>query len=155
VIRLLRHLERKGFRYSPRHLSVDGRGRDVLSLLFAYMAWHFTPLHPELMGDGTTGHPLADRPRRLRLMADTYGLTPDERKALLSEVAGMEVRQAARIADDAQDGDQVSARLWRAGRFTENTARSLSWLAEQREGLERELRLGASSPPAGHDRASS
>jgi Phosphotransferase enzyme family len=137
---LLRHLELRGFRYSPRYLGVDGLGRDVLSLLpgvpvptlrgddqlvqvatllrelhdatadftapadaawqvepvpaapgggriihrdiaawnlletggvisgladwdlagpgrliedFAYAAWHFTPLHPELMGDGS------------------------------------------------------------------------------------------------------
>ncbi len=224
---LLCHLERNGFRYSPRHLGVDGLGRDVLSLLpgtpmatlrgddqlvqvatllrelhdatadfvppagaiwqiasvpaalgggriihrdvagwnlleadgvltgladwdlagpgrliedFAYMAWHFTPLHPEVMGDGTAGPPVADRPRRLRLLADTYGLTSDERQALLSEVAGMQVRQAARIADAALAGDQVSARLWAAGRFTENTARSLSWLAEHRQSLENGLR---------------
>jgi hypothetical protein len=223
---LLRHLERRGFRYSPRHLGVDGLGRDVLSLLpgtpmatlrgddqllhiatllrelhdatadfeppadavwqiepareavggariihrdvaawnlleagevftgladwdlagpgrpiedFAYMAWHFTPLHPELMGDGSIGPPVADRPRRLRLLADAYRLRTDERQVLMSEVARMEVRQAARIADGALACDQVSARLWRAGRFTENIARSLSWLADHREDIEKEL----------------
>ena len=31
VAALLRHLEARGYEYSPRHLGVDGRGRDVLS----------------------------------------------------------------------------------------------------------------------------
>ena len=219
---LLRHLEHKGFRYSPRYLGIDGLDRDVLSLLpgtpmatlrgddqlvqvagllrefheatadftapsgavwqvesepaapgggriihrdvaawnlletgslitglvdwdlagpgrliedFAYVAWHFTPLHPEPMGDGSSGPSGADRPRRLRLLADAYGLTADERQTVLSEVASVEVRQAARIADGALTGHKVAARLWRAGRFTENTGRSLSWLAEHRESL--------------------
>jgi hypothetical protein len=219
---LLRHLEHKGFSYSPRYLGIDGLGRDVLSLLpgtpmailrgdnqlvqvatllrklhdatadftppagavwqvepvpaavgggriihrdvsawnlletgevitgladwdlagpgrliedFAYIAWHFTPLHPEQMGDGSAGPPVADRPRRLRVLADAYGLTADERHELLSEVAAFEVRQAARVADGALAGDQASTRLWQAGRFTENTGRSLTWLAEHRESL--------------------
>lgn len=224
---LLRHLEHKGFRYSPRHLGIDGLGRDVLSLLpgapvgalrggdqlvqvasllrelhdatadftapagavwqvapvpaglgggriihrdvaawnlletgrvitglvdwdlagpgrliedFAYVAWHFTPLHPEPMADGSGGPAIADRPRRLRLLADAYGLSAAERQTVLSEVAGLEVRQAARIADGALAGHEVPARLWRAGRFTENTGRSLSWLAEHRDSLTRALR---------------
>ena len=33
VARLLRHLERRGFDGSPRHLGVDGRGRDVFSFI--------------------------------------------------------------------------------------------------------------------------
>jgi hypothetical protein len=102
---------------------------------FAYVAWHFTPLHPELMGDGSAPPPVTDRPRRLRVLADAYGLTPDERHRVLSEVAGVEVRQAARVADGALAGDQASTRLWQAGRFTENTGRSLAWLAEHRESL--------------------
>jgi len=219
---LLRHLEHKGFIYSPRYLGIDGLSRDVLSLLqgtpmatlrgddqlvqiatllrelhdatadftpppdavwqvepvpaalgggriihrdvaawnlletgevitgladwdlagpgrliedFAYVAWLFTPLHPELMGDGTAGPPITDRPRRLRVLADAYGLTGDERRQVLSEVAGVEVRQAARVADGALAGDQASTRLWQAGRFTENTGRSLTWLAKHRESL--------------------
>ena len=107
---------------------------------FAYAAWHFTPLHPELMGDGSGGPAVADRPRRLRLLADAYGLTAAERRTVLSEVAAMEVGQAARVADGALAGDEVSARLWRAGRFTENTGRSLAWLADHRESLDRALR---------------
>ncbi len=107
---------------------------------FAYLAWHFAPLHPELMGDGSPGPPVADRPRRLRLIADTYGLSADERRALLGEVAGVQVRQAARIADEALAGDEASRRLWRAGHFTENTGRSLTWLAEHRDSLEQALR---------------
>jgi len=224
---LLRHLEHKGFRYSPRYLGIDGLDRDVLSLLpgtpvatlrgddqlmqvaallrelhdstadfvppanalwqvepafvvlggtgiihrdvaawnmletddvitglvdwdlagpgrliedFAYVAWHFTPLHPEPIGNGSVGPDVSDRPRRLRLLADAYGLTAAERQMVLSEVAGVEVRQAARVADRALAGDQVSERLWRAGRFTENTGRSLSWLAHYRESLTVALR---------------
>lgn len=61
---------------------------------FAYMAWHFVPLHDEPTGDRTAGPPLADRPRRLRLLCDCYGLTRQERHTLVAEVAAMEVRQA-------------------------------------------------------------
>jgi hypothetical protein len=106
---------------------------------FAYVAWHFAPLHPEPMGDGSSGPAVADRPRRLRILADSYGLTADERQTVLGEVAAMQVRQATRIADGALAGDEVSVRLWRAGRFTENTGRSLSWLAEHRDSLTRAL----------------
>jgi thiamine kinase-like enzyme len=106
---------------------------------FAYMAWHFVPLHGELLGDGRTGPPVADRPRRLRLLADTYRLTRHERTSLTSEVAAMEVRQATRVADQALAGDQASVGLWRAGRFTEATGRSLTWLAEHRNSLEEAL----------------
>jgi hypothetical protein len=223
---LLRHLERKGFAFSPRYLGIDGLGRDVLSVLpgapmatlrgddqlgqlatllrelhdatgdfvspadavwqvkpvpaalgggrivhrdvaawnlletgevftgltdwdtagpgrliedFAYAAWHFTPLHPELMGDGTTGPPVEDRPRRLRLLADIYGLSADERGGLLGEVAAIEIRHTARVADGALASDQVYVRLWGDGRFTENIGRSLNWLAEHRSILERAL----------------
>jgi hypothetical protein len=74
---------------------------------FAYVAWHFTPLHPELMGDGSAGPPVADRPRRLRLLADAYGLSADERHQVLSEVAAFEVRQPARVADGSLAEDQA------------------------------------------------
>ena len=104
------------------------------------MAWLFTPLHSELMGDGTAGPPVPDRPRRLRLLADTYRLTTDERAALPGEIVGMQVRQAARLANDALAGNEASARMWRDGRFTENTGRSLTWMAEHRESLEQALR---------------
>jgi hypothetical protein len=107
---------------------------------FAYVAWLFTPLHPELMGDGTTGPPDDDRPRRLRLLCDTYGLTGDERAGLLGEVAGVEVRQAASVAVSALAHDPVYVQLWRDGCFTGNTGRSLTWLAEHRDDLERALR---------------
>jgi hypothetical protein len=52
----------------------------------------------------------------------------------------MEVRQAAQVADDALAGDPASARLWRGGRFTEATARSLIWLGRHRDDLDRALR---------------
>lgn len=58
-----------------------GPGRLIAD--FVYMAWHFTALHPDIVGDGTTGPPTADRPRRLRLLADTYGLTVHQRQAFL------------------------------------------------------------------------
>jgi hypothetical protein len=114
-----------------------GPGRLIAD--FAYVAWHFVPLHGELMGDGSAGPPVADRPRRLRLLADSYGLTEPERRSLPSEVAAMEVGQAAWVADHAFAGDQASAGLWRSGRFTEATGRSLTWLAEHRDELEAAL----------------
>jgi hypothetical protein len=106
---------------------------------FAYMAWHFVPLHGELMGDGTAAPEVTDRPRRLRLVADIYGLTGHERRSLMSEVAAMEVRQAAGVADRAQAGDAAFIGLWRVGQFTEATGRSLTWLAEHRGDLEEAL----------------
>jgi hypothetical protein len=107
---------------------------------FAYTAWHFVPLHDEPPGDGVPGLPLAERPGRLRLLCDSYGLTRQERLALVAEVAAMEVRQAAQVADDTLAGDGASARLWRSGRFTEATARSLTWLGNHRDDLNRALR---------------
>lgn len=110
---------------------------------FAYMAWHFVPLHGEPMGDGTAGPPLADRPRRLRLLCDSYGLGSHDREVLVGEVAATEVRQAAQVADDALAGDPASVGLWRSGRFTEAAGRSLIWLGQQRDSLNWALRSGA------------
>lgn len=226
---LLTHLERRGFAAAPRHLGVDDRGRDILSLLpgtplgvlrgdgqleevghllrdlhaatadfvppvdslwrtsasttaspvgpgvqvihrdvapwnllevdghltglvdwdlagpgrpiedLAYAAWHFVPLHAESMADGTTGPPDEDRPRRLRVLGDAYGLTAPARSAFLGEVAGMQVRQAAAVSVDAHHGDPATRELWDDGRFTEATARSLQWLAAHRERLQAAL----------------
>jgi hypothetical protein len=115
-----------------------GPGRLIEDL--AYTAWHFVPLHDEALGGAAPGPPLADRPRRLRLLCDSYGLARQDRHALIAEVAAMEVRQAAQVADDALAGDPASARLWRSGRFTEATARSLTWLGNHRYDLDRALR---------------
>jgi hypothetical protein len=106
---LLRHLEDKSFAYSPRYLGIDGLGRDVLSLL---------PGEPTatLRGDAQLGQVA----RLLREIHDA-------------------VRQAARIADNALAGELVAVHLWRDGHFTENIARSLTWLAEHRPNLERAL----------------
>ncbi len=109
---------------------------------FVYTAWHFVPLHGEPMSGGAPPPSLADRPRRLRLLCDSYGLTRPERHALVGEVAAMEVRQAAQVADDARNGDPASARLWHNGRFTEATARSLTWLGIHRDDLDCALRSG-------------
>ena len=109
---------------------------------FAYMVWHFVPLHGEPMGDDTEGPPVVDRPRRLRLLCDSYGLDNRDRQTLVAEVAAMEVRQAAQVADDALTGDPAAAGLWRGGSFTETTGRSLIWLSEHRDGLEWALRPG-------------
>jgi hypothetical protein len=96
--------------------------------------------HDEPLGGAAPGPPLVGRPRRLRLLCDSYGLTRQDRHALIAEVAAMEVRQAAQVADDALAGDPASARLWRGGRFTEATARSLIWLGRHRDDLDRALR---------------
>lgn len=114
-----------------------GPGRLIEDL--AYVAWHFVPLHGEPMSGGAPP-PLADRPHRLRLLCDSYGLSRPERHTLVAEVAAMEVRQAAQVADGVLTGDAASARLWRNGRFTEATARSLIWLGTHRDDLDRALR---------------
>lgn len=232
---LLMHLERRGFTAAPRHLGVDDRGRDVLSLLpgtpvaalrgdgqldevgqllrdlhratadfvppvdsrwrtslstaavaiatttgtgtgtqvihrdvapwnllevdghltglvdwdlagpgrpvedLAYAAWHLIPLHGEPMGDGSTGPAEADRPRRLRVLCDAYGLDAAVRSTFLGEVAGMQVRQAASVSVDAQRGDSAAEALWADGRFTEATACSLGWLGAHRDQLQASL----------------
>lgn len=66
---------------------------------------------------------------------DAYGLDAAARAGLTGEVAGMEVRQAAAVSVDAGRGDAAAVRLWDAGRFTEATARSLTWLAQHRDEL--------------------
>lgn len=101
----------------------------------AYTAWHVTPLHDELMGDGTPGPLIVDRPGRLRVLADAYGLDPGERSQLLSEVARMQVSQAFHLAARAHAGDAAMRRLWHDGRFTVTTARSLLWLHQHRQAL--------------------
>jgi hypothetical protein len=111
-----------------------GPGRPVEDL--AYTAWHFVPLHGEPMGDGSTGPAEVDRPRRLRVLCDAYGLDADARVSFLGEVAGMEVRQAASVSVDAQHGDPAAQGLWDNGRFTEATARALDWLGARREQLQ-------------------
>lgn len=121
-----------------------GTGRPVEDL--AYSAWHFVPLHGELMGDGSTGPAESDRPRRLRVLCDAYGLDADTRATLLGEVAGMQVRQAASVSVDAQHGDGAARDLWDDGRFTEATARSLAWLAAHRAQLQDALSAGSVSP---------
>lgn len=111
-----------------------GPGRPVEDL--AYTAWHFVPLHGEPMADGTPAPAESDRPRRLRVLCDAYGLDPAARATLLGEVAGMEVCQAASVSVDARDGDLAAHGLWDDGRFTEATARSLGWLAAHRQQLQ-------------------
>ncbi len=114
-----------------------GPGRPVEDL--AHTAWHLVPLHGEPMGDGSPGPAEADRPRRLRVLCDAYGLDPASRAGLLGEVAGMQVRQAASVGVDAQRGDPAAVGLWNGGRFTEVTARSLTWLGVHRERLQAAL----------------
>jgi len=114
-----------------------GPGRPVEDL--AYTAWHFVPLHGELMGDGTTGPAESDRPRRLRVLCDAYGLAAAARVGFMGEVAGMQVRQAASVRVDAQHGDPAAQQLWGNGRFTEATARALDWLRVHRDDLQSAL----------------
>ena len=120
-----------------------GPGRPVEDL--AYTAWHVVPLHGEPMADGSAGPAEADRPRRLRVLCNAYGLDQPARAGFLGEVAGMQVRQAASVSVDAQRGDPAAVRLWNDGRFTEATARSLAWLAEHRERLQVALAAGTLS----------
>lgn len=61
----------------------------------------------------------------------------------------MEVRQAAQVADDALAGEPASVSLWRSGRFTEATARSLIWLSQHRDRLNQAL-LKARDFPDSH-----
>jgi hypothetical protein len=131
-------LERDGDIVGLVDWDLAGPGRAIAD--FAYLAWHFVPLHGEPMGDGAPPPSLAARPARLRLLADSYGLQPPDRQCLVAEVAAMQVRQAAQVADDALAGDAASAGLWDHGRFTEATARSLQWLAFHRNRLDQALR---------------
>lgn len=139
----------RGGRPGPRRPVPPAPGRPVEDL--AYAAWHFVPLHGELMGDGSTGPDESDRPRRLRVLCDAYGLDAAARAGFLGEVAGMEVGQAASVGVDAQRGDPAARELWADGRFTEATARSLGWLGDRRGALEAALEGSRSETQAtGH-----
>ncbi len=131
-------LERDGAIAGLVDWDLAGPGRLIED--FAYMAWHFAPLHDEPTGDSAPPPPPTDRPRRLRLLSDSYGLPSADRRVLVAEVAAMQVRQAAQVADDALMGDPASARLWSSGRFTEATGRSLQWLSRHRDSLSHALR---------------
>uniref|UniRef100_UPI00036E940C phosphotransferase n=2 Tax=Sciscionella marina TaxID=508770 RepID=UPI00036E940C len=105
----------------------------------AYAAWHMTPLHDELMGDGAAPPALAERPRRLRIFADACGLDSQQRCRLLDEVARVQINQAARVAAGALGPRADTARHWDSGRFTVNIARSLLWLDHHRDHLQQTL----------------
>lgn len=105
----------------------------------AYAAWHMTPLHDEAMGDGALPPPLQDRPRRLRVFAESCGLDTEQRARLVDEVVRAQVNQAARVAAGALGPEADTARHWDGGRFTINIARSLLWLNHHRNDLEQAL----------------
>jgi aminoglycoside phosphotransferase (APT) family kinase protein len=89
-------LERDGDIVGLVDWDLAGPGRAVAD--FAYLAWHLVPLHDEPTGDGSLPPPLAARPARLRLLADSYRLQLPGRQRFAAEVAAMQVRQAAQVA---------------------------------------------------------
>ncbi|HZU13985.1 MAG TPA: aminoglycoside phosphotransferase family protein [Chloroflexota bacterium] len=95
----------------------------------AWIAWHYVPLY-EMDG------PPLDRPRRLRLLADEYGLP--SREALLPTIAERQ-RCCIRTYDEfSAAGDPAFIKMVEEG-HRDGVQNSLNWLQEHWEELARAL----------------
>ena len=158
----LTHLHKRGFHDAPEALGYDEQGREVLSYvtgdvptepplidfdmarpttrvadLVNAMGW-WVPLEhpadrpPELVG--------ADIGGRLRLVADTYGLTPSQR----TEVLPAALRRADNVVltmRAAAAVDPVFRRWWQEG-LADTLPRRREWLRAVADRLDAALRSG-------------
>lgn len=100
--------------------------------------WWAPLMHPQ---DRAPALRDADVPRRVRLFADGYGLSPDQRAAVVG-VAVQRARNLQVTMRAAADVDPVFSRWW-DDRLKDRLPRAEQWLAEESERLERELLNGA------------
>lgn len=104
----------------------------------AFSAWVWTPLYSD--ADSVEhGWTAPDRPRRLRLFADSYGLVPADRTALLGVIRARMVDHVEGMRRLAEAGEPAFVALWQQG-HGERVHRDLAMLDEQAPVLQQALR---------------
>lgn len=117
-----------------------GPGRDLEDL--AYAAWVWVPLEaPEdIPGHWHVRDPSLDgQRRRLRLLAEAYGLSQDERSSLLPEIAYVQATAAGRVATGASHGDEGMRNIWWSGKRVGVFGAAMKWLGCNWAGFEEAL----------------
>ena len=104
---------------------------------FLNTATHWVPLRDP--ADGWPGWPQGRQPRRLRLLADAYGLTPDDRASLVDLGIRRADRVRLRMQAAAEHLGGGWARMWEQG-VGDLISRRRAWLVDAREDLEAGLR---------------
>lgn len=104
---------------------------------FLNTATHWVPLRDP--ADGWPGWPQGRQPRRLRLLADAYGLTVDDRASLVDLGIRRADRVRLRMQAAAEHLGGGWARMWEHG-VGDLISRRQAWLLEAREDLEAALR---------------
>ena len=100
-------------------------------------ATHWVPLRDP--ADGWPGWPQGRQPRRLRLHADAYGLTPDDRASLVDLGIRWADRVRLRMQGAAEHLGGGWARMWEEG-VGDLIRRRQAWLVAARPELEAALR---------------
>jgi aminoglycoside phosphotransferase (APT) family kinase protein len=96
----------------------------------AHVCWQYLGLGPSVAD-------AAEAARRLRLIADSYGLT--DRRELVSTIMWWQDRCGRGIESGADAGDVAMGRLRDAGVVTD-VRRACQWVSDHRDALERALR---------------
>jgi len=104
----------------------------------AYSAWTWVPLFSD-RDSRTLGWPHPDRPRRLRLFAESYGLTPHDRARLVATICTRIVDHVEGIRRMAAAGDPAFVRIVEKGHL-ERPVRDLRLIDQERPLLEYALR---------------
>lgn len=81
-------------------------------------------------------HPSGDLPSRLRLVADAYGLTAPERRALVEALSGTISRGGAFLMRRVAAGDQNFAAMWHSSGGMARFDRRRAWWAESRPAFD-------------------
>lgn len=103
----------------------------------AYSAWTWIPLFSD-RDSHTLGWKYSDRPRRLRLFADAYGLLPQDRTRLVGTIRKRIVDHIEGIRRMAAAGDSAFVRIVRKGHL-KRPMRDLRLIDQERVLLERAL----------------
>ena len=112
-------------------------GRPVYDL--AHLARLCVPVEDDVDQERLGWHP-ADRPARLRIVADAYGLDEPGRPALLPAISeAMEVLEAA-VRRSVEAGDPASVALWQRTGGGERYARRRRWWDRHRDRFAEALR---------------
>lgn len=104
----------------------------------AYAAWTWVPIFSD-RDAATLGWESVDRPRRLRMFADAYGLTPADRARLVSTIRKRVIDHNEGIRRMAAAGDPVFIRIVEKGHLR-RPERDLQLIDAERVALEAAMR---------------